>query len=420
MFQFTQNETNALRRRIFFYASSPSDGYTNVTTGLGVTTTVEVTKNGVLPATLPLAPAFTHVSSGLWYYEMPSAYLDTVGILTVTIIDPSVMRTVQAVGYVYAGDPLSTSSSLTSADIWTYSNRTLTGSVSVSGNVTVGGFTAGAITNGAFASGAITNAKIANDAIILRLANDALPSNARFTTYDTFSGYPVLSQSAQHQISITGSHHAAADVHEFQANVITNTATNASFVTEMVNAIWDELYAGHTTTGSFAMLLKAVLAGNFAITGTVSTVTNSQVFTTSLIGYVDGAFDHQTLVFMDGSLAGESKPIFEFTGASGGINMEEAFTQSPAPGDMFAILPQHVHAIESIADGILNRLLDSSGNSVDVFNERTVRSALRAMRNKVEVNNGTIIVYKEGDADAAWEGTLSNTADVTVNPDGGS
>ncbi len=269
-------------------------------------------------------------------------------------------------------------------------------------------------------AGTITSSTIANNAITLRLDNDATASNARFTTYDTFSGYPLLSQSAQHQVSITGAHHAAADVHEFQPNVITDTATDATFVTELVNAVWDELYAGHTIAGSFAMLLKALQAGTFAITGTVSTVTNSQVFTTSLIGYVDGAFDHQTIVFMDGSLAGESKPILEFTGASGTINMEEAFTQAPAIGDMFAVLPQHVHAIEGIADGILNRLLDSSGNSVDVFNERTVRSALRAMRNKVVVNSGNIAVYKEDDAVAAWEGTLSNTADVTVNPDGGS
>jgi hypothetical protein len=41
------------------------------------------------------------------------------------------------------------------------------------------------------------------------------------------------------------------------------------------------------------------------------------------------------------------------------------------------------------------------------------------MRNKVIVNNGTISVYKENDSTAAWEGTLSNTANVTVNPDGG-
>ena len=74
----------------------------------------------------------------------------------------------------------------------------------------------------------------------------------------------------------------------------------------------------------------------------------------------------------------------------------------------------------TIADAVLNRKLDSTGDGTDTMNERTVRSALRAMRNKVVVNNGTIAVYKEDDAEAAWEGTLSNTANVTVNPDGGS
>ena len=241
-------------------------------------------------------------------------------------------------------------------------------------------------------------------------------------TANTFGAKTVraLSTSPSSEVAINANNHIAANVHQFQNNVITDAATDATFLAEVADAVWDELYSGHTTVGSFAMLLKALQAGAFAITGTVSTVTNAQTFTTSLIGYVDGAFDHQTLVFIDGSLIGESKPILEFTGASGVINMEEAFTQAPAVGDMFAVLPQHVHAIEAIADGILNRLLDSSGNSVDAFNERTVRSALRAMRNKVEVNNGTIVVYKEDDADAAWEGTLSNTANVTVNPDGGS
>jgi hypothetical protein len=387
-----------------------SDGYTPVVTGLGVTTVVEVTKNGVLPATMPLSPTFTHISNGLWYYELAASLLDTVGIITVTITDPSIMRPVQAVGYVYSGDPLSTVTALTASDVWSYTPRNLTGSVSVSGNVTVGGFTAGAITNGAFA----------NNAIVLRLANDAIPSNARFTTYDTFSGYPLLSQSAQHQLSVSGSGHAAADVHQFQANVITNTATNASFVTEMVNAIWDELYAGHTTTGSFAMLLQGLLGSSFALTGTVTSVSSAGEFDTTLTGYADGAFDHQTLVFTDGYLAGESKPVLSYLSTNGTMTMEEEYSSLPIVGSGFALLAQHVHAIESIADGILNRLLDSSGNSVDVFNERTVRSALRAMRNKVIVDNGNISVYKEDDSVAAWEGTVSNITDVTVNPDGGS
>ena len=68
------------------------------------------------------------------------------------------------------------------------------------------------------------------------------------------------------------------------------------------------------------------------------------------------------------------------------------------------------------ADAILNRKLDSTGDGTDTLNERTVRSALRAMRNKVSVGSGTMTVYKEDDSATAWTGSLSNTADVTVDP----
>ncbi len=196
--------------------------------------------------------------------------------------------------------------------------------------------------------------------------------------------------------------------------------THVHAVSGIVDAVWDELLSTHTTTGSAGKILQDANNGSFSLTGTVSTVTNSQLFTTSLLGYVDGAFDHQTIVFVDGVLTGESKPILEFTGALGSIVMEEAFTQTPSVGDTFVLLPQHVHAVDAIADGLLNRLLDSSGSSSDQLNERTVRSALRAMRNKVVVNAGNITVYKEDDASEAWAGTVSNTANVTVNPTGGS
>ena len=69
-----------------------------------------------------------------------------------------------------------------------------------------------------------------------------------------------------------------------------------------------------------------------------------------------------------------------------------------------------------IADAVLNRKLDSTGDGTDTLNERTVRSALRAMRNKVVVASGVMTVSKEDDTATAWTGSLSNTADVTVDP----
>lgn len=70
----------------------------------------------------------------------------------------------------------------------------------------------------------------------------------------------------------------------------------------------------------------------------------------------------------------------------------------------------------TIADAVLNRKLDSTGDGTDTLNERTVRSALRAMRNKVVVASGVMTVSKEDDTATAWSATLSNTANVTVDP----
>lgn len=269
-------------------------------------------------------------------------------------------------------------------------------------------------------TGAITSASIANSAINLRLANDPLPSNARFTTYDSFSGYPLLSQSAQHQISITGSHHAAADVHEFQPNVITNTATDATFIDELVDAVWDELLSTHTTVGSSGKLLKDLASVYTGVTGliTSSVIATFTTFSTNLTA-LNETYDEQTIVFTTGACAGQSVPITEYLQLNGQITTEDPLTSEPQPGDAFSIIPIHIHKRTQIADAFLGRLLDSSGSSNDVMNERTVRSALRAMRNRVIVSSGTMSVYKEDDQTAAWEGTLSNTANVTVNPDGG-
>lgn len=426
MQKFKQNETTATYRRIYMFLASPADGYTPVTSLSGAT--VNLFRNGVAFGSQPLTPAtLTHISVGHWYYEIPQIYLSDLGILTVTVSDTNIRPVVlmaevlnydwmqpsgatAAQVWAYADRQLTASLDPTATQIWSAATRTLTGPVTVSGNVTVGGFTVGAISSSAFA----------NSAINLRLANDPLPSSARFTTYDSFSGYPLLSQSAQHQVSITGSHHAAADVHEFQPNVLTSTATDATFVNELVDAVWDELLSTHTTTGSAGKRLLDLASVYTGITGVVTSAVNAtySTFSTNLTA-IDETYDEQTIVFTTGNCAGQSVPITEYLQTNGRITTEDPFTSEPQPGDVFSIIPIHIHKRTQIADTLLNRLLDSSGSSSDVMNERTVRSALRAMRNKIIVNAGTMTVYKEDDDTPAWEGTLSNTVDVTVNPDGG-
>lgn len=393
MQKFKINETTATYRRIYMYLASPTDGYTPVTSPLAGAT-VNLFKNGVAFTSQPTTPAsLTHISNGHWYYTIDASYLSELGILTVTVQDANIRTVVlmaEVVDYTWYS-----STGATAQQVWEYATRTLS-------------------------AGAITSTTIANNAITLRLANDAIPSNARFTTYDTFSGYPLLSQSAQHQVSITGSHHAAADVHQFQPNVLDSTATDATFVNEIVDAIWDELASGHSIPGSFGKLIDLISKANYVTEGTVTSVVaaTNTTFTTTLTNE-SGSLDHQSLLFITGDHVGTSIPILNYSLSNGAVELEEPLHQPPGVGDTFVVLPQHVHAIVAIADGIMNRLLDSSGSSVDQVDERTVRSALRAMRNKVDVSSGSITVYKENDGDVAWTGTVSNITDVTVDPTGG-
>ena len=57
------------------------------------------------------------------------------------------------------------------------------------------------------------------------------------TTAGTYGGQIVRSTNSNVEVQITGSNHIAADVHEFQADVITSAATDATFVAEVQSGL---------------------------------------------------------------------------------------------------------------------------------------------------------------------------------------
>lgn len=74
----------------------------------------------------------------------------------------------------------------------------------------------------------------------------------------------------------------------------------------------------------------------------------------------------------------------------------------------------------AIADAILNRDM-SVGTDSGSTTVRTVRQALRALRNRFVVSAGTVTVYKEDDSTASFTAVVTGTPAVTqVNPAGGS
>lgn len=73
-------------------------------------------------------------------------------------------------------------------------------------------------------------------------------------------------------------------------------------------------------------------------------------------------------------------------------------------------------AAEEIADAVLKRNLDSSGNEVSTTSSgRTVRNALRILRNKVDASGGAQVdVYNEADTSIIWSQPI--TTSVSADP----
>lgn len=72
----------------------------------------------------------------------------------------------------------------------------------------------------------------------------------------------------------------------------------------------------------------------------------------------------------------------------------------------------------AIADALLNRDM-STGTDSGSTTVRTVRQALRALRNRVAESAGTVTVYKEDDSTASWTTAITGTPAVTEsNPAG--
>lgn len=218
-------------------------------------------------------------------------------------------------------------------------------------------------------------------------------------------------------------YNAIVQVMAYDYAAVTNlglTNLDAAITTRpSVAQIWSEVLSSYNTNNTAGKILKDTGALNPGITGNTS---NNITATTTTFSVdrndADGTFNHQTIVFTSGQLTGVSSDILTWTkvGSYAIVVVGDPLPIAPTNNTPFYILPQHVQAITDIADGILNRVLDSSGNGTDTTNERTVRSALRAMRNKVSVANGVMTVYKENDTTASWSASLSNTANVTVDP----
>jgi hypothetical protein len=155
---------------------------------------------------------------------------------------------------------------------------------------------------------------------------------------------------------------------------------------------------GYALSGTQAFNVTGNITGN--LSGSVGSVTgNVSGSVGSVTGNVTGSV---------GSIASGGITTGSF--AAGAINAA-AVAAGAIDADALA-----TDAVEEIADGILKRNLDSSGNEASTTSSgRTVRNALRILRNKVDASSGTQVdVYNEADTSVIWSQAI--TTSVSADP----
>ena len=150
-----------------------------------------------------------------------------------------------------------------------------------------------------------------------------------------------------------GANTVAPDNAGITANGAAINALNNLSDQDVENAVWDSSYSAHVQAGTFGKLMDLLRKANRAIDAEVDGTPTASAFDTNLSGYVDGAFDHELVVFTSGALNGEARPILSYSATNGRITFEEPLTAAPSASDEFVILPYHTTPTSEIQDGLV-------------------------------------------------------------------
>lgn len=176
--------------------------------------------------------------------------------------------------------------------------------------------------------------------------------------------------------------------------------TTVPTVAEIADAVWDELLTGtaHNTATSAGRRLRQL---GDAVAGAVSDASPSAtVFDTNLSSAVDDFYNDQIMRFTSGDLAGQTRVILDYDGTNKTVTVDEAWTSAPADGDMFDVVPSHVHPDTQIAEAVLDTAL-SEPTGVFAWASVTLRTAVAWMaalsRNKLTQDSTETVMRNDAD-----------------------
>lgn len=176
--------------------------------------------------------------------------------------------------------------------------------------------------------------------------------------------------------------------------------------------------------------IKAVTDLLLTATGTIDNSladATTTVFKTNLVA-VNDFYNDQQLLITSGSLAGQVKPISDFSQTNGVITLAEGLTTAPENSVTFAVLAIHVHSISQIQSGLatdtaLQTVDDEVGSIATSINSGSVvvASVTGAVGSVTDPVTAGTVNDKTGyslDTNQAFNNTGTFTGDINGNVTG--
>lgn len=172
--------------------------------------------------------------------------------------------------------------------------------------------------------------------------NEVAEINGTYRAYVTLGGTGVASFEAK----FTGVDTEIIQATEFVDSILPSA---------VADAVWDEAASGHNIGGSFGKFIRQMKEGLIVEEATVNDASATTTsFVTALPSAVDDFYNDDTLVFISGSLTGQSRIVDDYNGTTKAVSFDEAFTSAPANSDEFILLAGHNLTLSQIENQIWN------------------------------------------------------------------
>ena len=254
-----------------------------------------------------------------------------------------------------------------------------------------------------------------------RLAPSSGFEDADFRIYKNGS---IAERASMAGVTVTSAFDGMVGVHQVAIGLADNTdagfyAPGAEYALVLYP---DETVDAQSISGIVATFSIARLAPGMRLVGVAQGGAAGTITLPAGASATDDAYNGWTVEILYGTGSGQQRQVEDYVGATNVATMDSDWGLAPDATSVNAAYPPNPAALEgalsaaernAVADALLDRDM-AAGADTGSNVKRTLRQALRTLRNKFSVTGGTVTFTKEDDVTPSHTAALTGAPSVTA------